>query len=92
MTDTMASLYSLSDFDCDERTKALDDFYNTWKDNTNVIDKWFSIQATSRLENTLEVVKKLTSHKLFNIKNPNKIYALFSAFASANQVIFNRKD
>ena len=41
------------------------------------------------LEGTLERVKKLTEHPAFILKNPNKVRALISAFAQANQVRFH---
>ncbi|MBT3852648.1 aminopeptidase N C-terminal domain-containing protein [bacterium] len=89
MTDKLASLSCLSNIDCIERIKALDDFYNQWKKDTNVIDKWFTIQATSKLNNTLNIVKKLSKHKLFDIKNPNKVRSLINSFANLNPTLFN---
>jgi aminopeptidase N len=52
------------------------------------MDKWLSIQAMSRLPDTLDTVKALTRHPVFNIKNPNKVRALIGAF-STNAVRFH---
>ncbi len=89
MTDTMAALVSLANNDCPEREEALAAFYEKWKNDPLVLDKWLSIQATSRLADTLETVKALTKHPAFNIKNPNKVRALIGAFAQANPVRFH---
>jgi aminopeptidase N len=89
MTDVLAALVNLANNECVERHEALASFYDTWKDDPLVMDKWLSIQATSRLPDTLETVKALTSHPAFTIKNPNKVRALIGAFAQANPVRFH---
>jgi len=91
MTDVMASLANLANADWPERFDALADFYAKWKDDPLVMDKWLSIQALSRLPNTLDVVKALMKHPSFNIRNPNKVRALIGAFA-ANSVRFHERD
>ncbi len=88
MTDVMASLANLANTDCPERPEALTAFYETWKDDPLVMDKWLSIQALSRLSNTLQGVKALMNNPVFNIKNPNKVRSLIGAF-SANSVRFH---
>jgi aminopeptidase N len=89
MTDTMAALANLANNDCPERHAALASFNEKWKDDPLVMDKWLSIQAMSRLSNTLETVKALMRHPIFNIKNPNKVRALIGAFAQGNPVRFH---
>jgi aminopeptidase N len=54
MTDSMAALRLLVDHGGDEGPKALDAFYRRWSKEPLVIDKWFSVQATSSREGTLE--------------------------------------
>jgi aminopeptidase N len=88
MTDAITSLAALANADCQERPGALESFYLKWKDDPLVMDKWLSIQASSRLPDTLETVKSLTRHPAFNIRNPNKVRALIGAF-SANAVRFH---
>jgi len=92
MTDAMAALSALANCDCPERAVALERFYARWKDEALVIDKWFSVQATSRLRNTLAEVKRLMSHAAFEIRNPNRVRALVSSFCQANQVRFHAAD
>ncbi len=89
MTDVMAALQPLANTDCPERDAALEHFYQQWKNEPLVVDKWLSIQASSSLANTLEQVKRLTKHEAFNIKNPNKVRALIASFAHNNQAQFH---
>lgn len=89
MTDVMAALVSLANNDCPQRELALDVFYDKWKDELLVVDKWLGIQATSRLPGTLAQVKQLISHEAFTLKNPNKIRALIGAFGHGNPAQFH---
>src|SRR5918992_1408658 len=91
MTDSMAALFTLANLDCPEREKALAEFYERWKDEPLVLDKWLAVQAGSRLSTTLKTVKQLLKHPAFDIKVPNKVYALIRAFA-ANHVRFHAAD
>ncbi len=89
MTDTMAALRSLINIKCDERDLALNDFFVRWQHDSLVVDKWLSIQAESKLPDALKQVQMLLEHPIFDIKNPNKVYALIAAFAFRNQINFH---
>ncbi len=91
MTDAIAALSAIANAECPERTLALEQFYARWKDEPLVVDKWLAVQAASRLPATLAEVKRLTSHPSFDIRNPNKVYALIRSFA-ANQARFHAAD
>ena len=52
------------------------------------MDKWLAVQAASQLPDTLDNVKRLTRHTAFDIRNPNKVYALIRTFG-ANHVHFH---
>jgi aminopeptidase N len=88
MTDTIAVLAALCNCDIPERLELLDHFYDKWKDDVLVMDKWLILQATASLPATLESVKGLMNHPAFSIKNPNKIRSLIGAFGS-NHVRFH---
>lgn len=92
MTDRMAALTMLADIDHSARVEALEDFYDRWQKDALVVDKWFTIQATSALEDTLDTVEKLQSHDAFSLHNPNRVRALIGAFASGNALRFHRAD
>jgi aminopeptidase N len=92
MTDAIAALAVLADFDCADRSTALQWFYERWQDEPLVLDKWLRVQATSRLPGTLDEVKRLMAHPAFSIANPNKVYALIGAFSAGNHVRFHAAD
>jgi aminopeptidase N len=91
MTDALAALSMLANCDRPERTRALDAFYDKWKNEPLVVDKWLAVQSTTCLPSALADVKRLTAHPAFNIKNPNKVYALIGGFRS-NQLRFHAAD
>lgn len=92
MTDVLAALQNLAHTDCEARSQALADFEQRWRHEPLVMDKWFSLQATSPLPGTLEEVKRLLKHPAFHLANPNKARALLGSFARGNLVHFHRAD
>ncbi len=91
MTDTIAALANLVNLDNGLRQDALDDFYRKWNQDPLVLDKWFSLQAMSTLENTLENIRTLTGNPSFSMTNPNKVRALVGAFCTGNHLRFHDK-
>ncbi|MGE5638743.1 MAG: aminopeptidase N [Clostridia bacterium] len=91
MTDAMAALACLANNECPERQPALDAFYEKWQHEPLVVDKWLAVQATSRLPDTIRQVTQLLHHPAFDLKVPNKVYALIRAFGS-NHVRFHAAD
>ena len=92
MTDSMAALSALVNAEGNGREKALQKFFDKWKDEPLVLDKWFAVQATSRLPDTLSVVKRLMQHPAFTLTNPNRVRSVVSSFCHANQVHFHAAD
>ena len=92
MTDAMAALAALANSDCAERVEALRWFYDKWQDEPLVMDKWFAVQASSRLPHTLAEVEALLKHPAFDMRNPNKVRAVIGAFCQGNHVRFNAAD
>ncbi|MGV6859078.1 MAG: aminopeptidase N [bacterium] len=93
MTDTMGALSPLVHSGAKEAAeKVLASFEARFKEDTLVMDKWFSVQATAPAEETLAAVQRLMEHPLFSLQNPNKVRALIGAFAQANPVGFHAKD
>ena len=91
MTYAMAALTALVNSDSSARSGALERFYEKWRDEPLVVDKWLAVQASSRLPGTLAEVRRLTRHPAFDLKNPNKVYALIRSFC-ANQLHFHAQD
>jgi len=92
MTEAMAALVSLANCECPERDAALGFFYEKWRNEPLVIDKWFSVQAGSRLPDTFDRVQTLMQHPDFDIRNPNRVRALVGAFCHGNHARFNAAD
>ncbi|MDP2029648.1 MAG: DUF3458 domain-containing protein, partial [Thiobacillus sp.] len=92
MTDEIAALATLANLDLPERETALADFYARWQTEALVIDKWFSVQATSRLPGAVAHVRALMQHPAFDLKNPNRVYALIRGFCGANPRHFHAAD
>lgn len=89
MTDTVGALTPLASCDCPERRETLDDFYRRWQGDRLVVDKWFSLQATSTLPGTLDELQALLGHPAFELTNPNRFRSLVGAFSQRNQVRFH---
>jgi aminopeptidase N len=92
MTDVMGALVPLASCDCPERSIALAEFYDKWHDDRQVVDKWFSVQASSTLPAALAEVKQLLEHPAFELSNPNRFRSLVGVFSQANQVRFHEAD
>ncbi|MEO0412637.1 MAG: aminopeptidase N [Pseudomonadota bacterium] len=92
MTDGLAALGQLGNTDTLERKQALEAFYDTWKNDALVLDKWFSIQSGSLRGDVLNQVMMLTQHADFTPKNPNRFRSVVGAYAFANPKGFHRRD
>jgi aminopeptidase N len=57
-----------------------------------VLDKWFSIQATSARPETLLRVAALLVHPAYDSRNPNRVRSLVGAFCAGNPVRFHAAD
>jgi aminopeptidase N len=89
MTDVLAALALLADSAGEERETALAAFYEHWKHDPLVLDKWLAVQAGSKRADTLERVQALMGHPAFSMRNPNKVRSLIGAFVSGNPVRFH---
>jgi len=85
MTDRQGALMVLCGLDSAARTDRLIDFYRRYEGNALVIDKWFSLQAMSLHPAAIEHVKALRGHADFTLRNPNRVRALYMAFAGNPQ-------
>jgi len=89
MTDAQGALLVLAELDDPRRDAAFDDFHARWRGDPLVLDKWFTIQATSTRRGALERVRALARHADFNLGNPNRVRALVGAFSAGNAVHFH---
>jgi aminopeptidase N len=91
MTDRNGALAVLSHGDAPEREVALAAFYQRYRDDALVLDKWFMTQALSMRADTPDAVEALARHPDFTLANPNRMRSLVGAFA-ANQSAFHTPD
>ncbi len=84
MTDEFAALAVLANSVVagSDAKSALAAFYCEWADEALAVDKWLAVQAGSRLPDTLARVERLTRHPAFDLRNPNKVYALLRSFGT----------
>jgi len=92
MTDVLAALDALSHTDSQAREVCLQDFYDKWKHDTLVLDKWFSLQAASHHIHALEHVKELVKHDDFVYTNPNRVRSVLGVFGRLNLLGFHREN
>jgi aminopeptidase N len=92
MTDQLAGLRCLVNgcaVSKELKLQALDSFYQQWSHESLVVDQWFVVQAVCQLPGTLNRVKALLQHSDFDIRNPNKVRSLISAFCGQNHIGFH---
>jgi aminopeptidase N len=91
MTERMSALSLLVASGVGE--EALARFHADWRDNRQVLDKWFAVQAAQTPPDAAaEVVTDLTRHPDFEWRNPNRFRSLLGTFAMANSAGFHRPD
>jgi aminopeptidase N len=88
MTDRQGALAVLASVDGAEREAAFAEFYDRYRTDSLVLDKWFALQAAAQRADTASAVEALAAHPDFNVRNPNRWRALVSHFA-ANQWAFH---
>jgi aminopeptidase N len=92
MTDTMAALDALVGNGHAPGAAALEAFYDSWRHDMLVLDKWFSVQARSGMPDTLQRVTRLQLHPDFTLGNPNRVRSLIAAFTAGNPARFHAAD
>ena len=91
MTDRIVALDVLENLHVSYAETALQDFYERYKDETLVMNKYFAILASSSRYDVLERVEKLQRDKVYDEKVPNLVRSLVGSFAR-NHKYFHAKD
>ena len=89
MTDQANAFQALVWFYPEERQAAIAQFYDQWQSDHLVLDKWFSIQARVPEKDALKAIFELTQHAQFNLKNPNRVRSVLSAWIHFNPIAFH---
>ena len=79
MTDQLSAFSTVIKHNPDSKHVKL--FYDQWKHERLVVDKWFSTQVlTAHPDSLNKVVKNLTNHPDFNIKHPIELDLYWEPF------------
>ena len=84
LTDRLAGLGIVVEselFDEQERGEAIQAFATNWSHEKLVMDAWYAAQAGSRRPGGVERVRMLEQRSDFVLTNPNRVSALYGAFA-----------
>ncbi|MDT0627158.1 aminopeptidase N [Alteromonas sp. W364] len=92
MTDLLGALKAAQQSSLSLFEDLMQKFEESYQDNAVVMDKWFSLHATTSYSDILERLTLLASHRQFNMKNPNKVRSLVGSFAFYNTAGFHAKD
>ncbi|MBK26855.1 MAG: aminopeptidase N [Halobacteriovorax sp.] len=91
MTEEIAALSFLINCNTDLSKKAVNEFYEKWKHETLVMQKWLGVQASCRFDSTLDRVLELENDSVYDKTVPNLLRSLLGGFAR-NAVQFHRED
>ncbi|MBI2383468.1 MAG: aminopeptidase N [Gammaproteobacteria bacterium] len=92
MTLVQGALAALNDFDCAQRDAALGHFYQQWRGDALVFDKWFALEAASMAPGIDGRIKRLVAHPDFDARNPNRVRAVLGVFSRENLLGFHAAD
>jgi len=84
MTLSKAALNSFSRINCPERKIISNIFFNKWKNNSVVLDSWFSFNASIEIDEKTNSLEKLFENKFFDSKSPNTLRAILNTFVTRN--------
>lgn len=92
MTEKFGALAVLARMDGAAGGRALESFYQSFRDTQNVVDRWLMLQAATASGDAAGQVRKLLDHEAYDNTNPNKVRALMGGFAGSNPAAFHNKD
>jgi aminopeptidase N len=95
MTDRRGALAALVNGYSPLAGAALQDFYERFRSDPLVIDKWFATQAMAPQRpggDVLARVRALLQHPEFSLLSPNRVRSLISTFCIFNPAAFHRAD
>ncbi|MDN3718690.1 aminopeptidase N C-terminal domain-containing protein [Roseibium salinum] len=92
MTDRLAALTLLVHDHMAQEEAALDHYRKRHEASSLAMDKWFMTQATAPGDRTLDKVRALMKHPLYDSSNPNRVRSLLQSFATGNPTQFARAD
>lgn len=88
MTDRIVALDLLENYTPDLAEERLTHFYERYKEDTLVMNKYLSVLSASEREGTIDRVQALQNDPVYDVKVPNLVRALLGVFAR-NAVAFH---
>ena len=84
MTLAKAALNAFIRIDCPERELISQIFFDKWKNNSVVLDSWFSYKASIEIDNNQKSIEDLFNHPYFDTKSPNTLRSILNSYVSKN--------
>ncbi|MCB0422203.1 MAG: aminopeptidase N [Bdellovibrionales bacterium] len=80
MTEKMTALSAVNRMATPLRGELLDDFYQVWKKDTVVFNKWLGVCASEDGDNCFQWIQGLKDEPHFDFLNPNNVYTSYLTF------------
>ena len=91
MTDEIQALFLMSYYNDSKKDESVKVFYEKWKHDTLVMNKWLSVQAIAPHKDTLNSVKALMNDPIFDMNMPNLVRSLLGMF-TMNRTCFHAEN
>ena len=88
MTLSLGTLTALSQTHSSDLAVASASFYERWRSQPLVLDRWFAVSAAAR-HTDVEALRGLLAHEDFDWQNPNRMRAVAGSFARENLAHFH---
>lgn len=92
MTDEIGALITLSRLGGQRVESSMEQFFDKWKDQPLVLDKWYSVQAMRNHADGIHAITRLAETPTYERNNPNRVRALVGGFAMGNVKLFHKLD
>ncbi len=89
MSDRLSAFNALLSVDNLYKDKVVTQFFKIYRDDVQVMDKWFSAQSLSPMM-SVKGIRELMKHELFSFDNPNRLRSVIASF-SQNFVQFHNQ-
>lgn len=92
MTDEIGALVILSRLGGQRVESSMTQFFEKWKDQPLVIDKWYSVQSMRHHVDGIHAIIRLAETPSYEPNNPNRVRALIGGFSFGNVKLFHKID
>ncbi|MFK7873264.1 MAG: aminopeptidase N [Oligoflexales bacterium] len=89
MSIVQSALQCLNQWGLDERQEAMNEFYKKWKNDSLLLNSWFSLEASCPHFPDMNHIKNLREHPEFNLQNPNRVRSMVRSFTRQNLQSFH---